>query len=240
MSELVLVIGGSRGVGLLIVRRLIARGYRVRVLARDPSAAKEQVGSEVEVVFGDLTKDQTLRSAIVGVDHVILTGGIPSGRMASAALVRATDYKGALDALTAAKASGFKGRFVYLNSIGVTRPSLAGQLLNLMKRNTLLWRRLVEEEIRKSGIDYTIIRVGFLNNAAGGRRAVRVSQDALPLAVWNRIARADVADVFVEALAHPQASRATFDIVWGRGEPREALCALLSRVKPDPQDAATI
>lgn len=233
MSGLVLVIGGTRGVGLLIVRRLIARGYRVRAMARNPADATREFGSAVEVVCGDLTKRQTLRPAITGVDHIILTAGVPSGRMAPETLVKATDYQGVLDTLGAAEAAGFKGRFVYLNSIGVTRPSIASRLLNLMKRNALVWRRLVEEDIRRSGIDYTIIRVGFLNDAAGGQRAVHVGQGALPLAPWNRIARTDVAEVFVEAMAHPQALRATFEIVWGKGERRDTLRALLAQLEPD-------
>lgn len=33
----VLVIGGTRGTGLLIANRLADRGYRVRALARDPA-----------------------------------------------------------------------------------------------------------------------------------------------------------------------------------------------------------
>jgi uncharacterized protein YbjT (DUF2867 family) len=231
-NDPVLVIGGTRGTGLLIARLLLQRGYRVRVLARDPIGAAPQLGPMVDVVAGDLTKADTLPPALRGASHIVFTAGVHSGRYAPERLVRATDYQGVLDTLAAARSAGFAGRFLYLNSIGVTTPSLAATLMNLLKRNTLVWRRRVEGEIRASGLDYTIIRVGFLTSGPGGQRAIEVGQGALPLAPHYRIARADVAEAFVGALRHPQASRTTFEIVSGKGR-REDWNALFSRLKPD-------
>jgi uncharacterized protein YbjT (DUF2867 family) len=234
MSPRVLVIGGTRGTGLLIVRRLQAKGDQVRVLARDPARARRQLGPDVEVVAGDLTRAETLVPAVRGTDHIVITAGVHSGRYAPEDLVRRTDYQGVVDTLAAARTCGFAGRFLYMNSIGIATPSLAATLLNLVKRNTLVWRRRVEHEIRGSGLDYTIIRVGFLVDRPAGRRQVVVGQDALPLAPRHRIPRADVADAFVAALRHPAASRATFEIVSGRGTPLEDWASLLDRLQPDP------
>lgn len=237
MSEVgksrVLVVGGTRGAGLLIARLLHQRGYQVRVLARNPAAAAAALGHSFEIFAGDLTKAETLPAAVADVDHIIFTAGAPSGRYASERVVRATDYQGVVATLVAARQAEFQGRFVYLNSIGIATPSLAGMLINLLKRNTFVWRRRVEDDIRASGLDYTIIRVGFLLNQPGGVHAVVVGQDALPLTPWNRIARADVAEAFVEAMTHPHASRTTFEIVWGKGARRESWNSLLDRLKPD-------
>jgi uncharacterized protein YbjT (DUF2867 family) len=237
MSEVgksrVLVIGGTRGAGLLIARLLHQRGYQVRVLARNPAAA--ELDLSFEVVAGDLTKAETLPAAVADVDHIIFTAGAPSGRYAPERTVKATDYQGVVDTIAAARQAGFQGRFVYLNSIGIGTSSLAGTLINLLKRNTLVWRRRVEDDIRASGLDYTIIRVGFLLNRPAGERAVVVGQDALPLAPRNRIARADVAEAFVEAMEHPHASRTTFEIVWGKGARQESWNSLFDRLKPDPR-----
>ena len=229
----VLVIGGTRGAGFLIAHLLHRRGYRVRVLARNPAAAAAELGRSFEVIAGDITKAETLLSAVGDVDHIIFTAGAPSGRYAPELVVKATDYQGVVDTIAAARQAGFRGRFVYLNSIGIGTPSLAGTLINLLKRNTLTWRRRVEDDIRASGLDYTISRVGFLLDRPGGEHAVVVGQDALPLAPRNRIARADVADAFVEAMEHPRASRATFEIVWGKGARQESWKCLLDRLKPD-------
>ena len=78
----VLVIGGTRGAGLLIARLLHQRGYQVRVLARNPAAAAAELGPSFEVVAGDLTKPETLPAAVADVDHIIFTAGAPSGRYA--------------------------------------------------------------------------------------------------------------------------------------------------------------
>jgi uncharacterized protein YbjT (DUF2867 family) len=214
--ERVLVIGGTRGTGLLIVKRLLEEGYGVRVLARSGGQAREKLSPSVEVVEGDITKPESLTATMEDVDHIIFTAGV-THRPAGEAVMKATNYDGMRNTLTAARAAGFEGRFLYMTTLGVTKSSLAGTILNLVKRNTMKWRRLAEGEIRKSGIDYAIIRAGVLTNDPGGQRAVEIGQKELPLAFGCKISRADVAEVFVQALKHPGTRRTTFDVVWGSG-----------------------
>jgi uncharacterized protein YbjT (DUF2867 family) len=230
----VLVVGGTRGTGLLIARLLLERGYQVRALARDVVHAGQALGSEVEVLAGDMTQPYTLFPAMEGVDHVIVTAGIRSGRFAGETSVKETDYQGVLNVMEAALDTGLRGRFMYMNSIGIRTPSWAATVLNLVKGNALVWRGRLESSIRASGVDYTIIRTGFLLNAAGGQRAVVVGQGALPLLWRYRIARADVADAFVEALKHPRAARASFEISWAEGPRREPWAAMYNRLRADP------
>lgn len=240
MGDRVLVIGGTRGTGLLATQLLLQRGYRVRVLARNPIDAAPRLGPNVEIVAGDITKPETLDPAVQDVDGIIFTAGVHSGRIAPESLVRDTDYRGVLNTLTVSREAGMRGRFLYMNSIGIATPSLAASLLNMLKRNTLVWRRRVEDDIRSSGLDYTIIRVGFLTRSAAGKRAVNVSQGALPLAPRHRIARADVAEAFVEAMQHPRASRATFEIVWGAGPRNTDWGTLLNGLQPDSAHLSTV
>ncbi|HYT71032.1 MAG TPA: SDR family oxidoreductase [Gemmatimonadales bacterium] len=231
-TERVFVVGGTRGTGLLIAHLLLRSGYPVRVLARDPSAAARRLGSAVDVVPGDVTKSDTLGSAVKDVSHLIFTAGVAVGP-AREKLIVATEYQGVLNTLAAARQAGFNGRFLYMTSIGVTRPSLSAAVLNLVKGNTLRWRKRVEDEIRTSGVNYTIIRAGFLLNSPGGKRAIEVSQQAHPLAPRYRIARADVAETFVQALNHANTARTTFEVVWGKGSHGEQWELLFSRLKPD-------
>ncbi len=228
----VLVIGATRGTGYQIASRLLQEGYRVRGLARNEAKAKRTLSSRVEVVVGDITKADTLPDAIKDVDHVIFTAGVTQ-RPAGERLITATEYEGVKNAITAARNTGFKGRFLYMTSIGVTKYSLAATLLNLIKRNTLKWRRFAEDEIRRSGLDYTIVRAGFLTNGPGGRRAIEVSQRVYPLALKYRISRADVAETFVQALKHPQTRRTTFEVVWGRARERKDWNVLFGELIPD-------
>ena len=232
MTARVLVIGGTRGTGLLISNRLVERGYRVRALARDPAGAKAKLDPAVEIVHGDITDPKTLAPAMQGVDHIIFTAGVRSGKLAREMIVRRTDHEGPLNTLAAARDAGFRGRFLYLTSIGINRSSWSTRLLNRIKGNTLRWRGQVEQAIRRSGFDYTIIRLGFLLNSPGGTRAIQVTQGDQPLTPRGRISRTDAAEGFVEALEHPRASRATFEMIWGKGS-RQSWRALLDGLKPD-------
>ena len=206
----------------------------MRVLARDPPGAAATLGPAIDVVGGDITRAATLAPAMAGVSHIVFTAGIRSGRPARETQIKATEYDGVIKTLAAARRAGFRGRFLYMTSSGVGTRSLAATLLNLYKGNTLVWRRRAEDEIRGSGFDYTIVRAGVLLNGPGGRHAIAVIQAALPLSPRYRIARADVAEAFVAALDHPRASRATFDVVWGKGSRREEWNDLLNRLRPDP------
>lgn len=221
----ILVIGGTRGTGCLIARRLRDQGSAVRILARDPAAAVERLGSSFEIVHGDITQPPTLPPAIAGTQHIVFTAGCRSGHPVGEREIKRTEFEGVSNTLAAASSDGFRGRFLYMTSSGVHSRSFWTIALNIYKGNTLAWRARAESLIRDSGLAYTIIRTGVLLNAVGGRHEIDVTQQELPLSPRHRIARADVASVFVAALTQPRAERATFEITWrkGAGPWREAL-----------------
>lgn len=229
----VLVVGATRGTGAIIAARLRQVGERVRVLARRPDRAAEALGEGFDIVAGDVTKPDTLPAAIAGVTHIVYTAGVQSWRLAQQPIVRLTEFGGTVNTLYAARDAGFTGRFLFMTSMGIKRSSLSARILNVFKGKTLEWRRRAEEEIRAVGFDYTIIRAGFLLNATPGRHAIAVTQGDLPLSPRYRIARADVAEAFVAALAHPRTSRTTFEVAWTHGQPTRDWKALLDRLTPD-------
>jgi len=232
----VLIIGGTRGTGLLIARVLHREGTRIRVLARNLARARRAFGPDVEVLSGDLARTETLGQAVAGVRDIIFTAGCRSGRPATEARIRTVEYEGVVRSLAAARATGFVGRFMYMTASGATRPSLLSTALNLYKGNTLHWRREAETAIRGSQIDYTIIRTGILRNQPGGQRPIHLTQAPLPLSFRYQIARADVAAVFAAALVEPLASRATFEVVWADSHhPSQPLSTLLKRLKSDAE-----
>jgi uncharacterized protein YbjT (DUF2867 family) len=233
VNQPILLIGGTRGTGFLIAQLLKERQRSIRVLARDAARAAATLGPGVEVVTGDVTKSETLPRAIEGASHIVFTAGCRSGHPAREALIKSTEYDGVLATLAAAKRAGFSGRFMYMTSSGVATRSLLATCLNLYKGNTLMWRRRAEDGIRGSGLDYTIIRTGMLQNGPGGRRAITLTQEALPLSIRYRIARRDVAEAFVAALDDPRASRATFEIVWARSGQPQPWSMLLRGLRSD-------
>src|SRR5205809_2550748 len=127
MNDRVLVIGATRGTGLLIANLLVQRGYRVRAVARNEGEAKRKLAAQVEVVAADVTKPDTVRVAVKDVDHIIFTAGVTK-RPAGEQIVIATEYDGVRNTLAAGEQAGLGGRFLYMTSIGVARSSLAATL----------------------------------------------------------------------------------------------------------------
>ena len=229
----VLVIGGSRGTGLLIAHLLLRAGNAVRVLARNPANARPGLDPAIEIVQGDLRKPDTLRNAMNGITDVIVSAGVRSGRPAREARIKATEYDGILNTLAAATGARLPGRIMYMTSSGAATGSFWAFALNLYKGNTLIWRHRAEDAIRASGLTYTIIRAGVLLNRPAGTHAIEVTQRALPLSPRFRIGRGDVAEAFVAALDHPRTACATFEVIWKRGVRQEPWAKLLDAVKPD-------
>jgi len=61
----ILVAGGTGGVGQRVVRRLVEQGYKVRALVRDIDKARSILGNNVELVVADITKPETLTSLVM-------------------------------------------------------------------------------------------------------------------------------------------------------------------------------
>ncbi len=235
----VLVIGATRGTGTLIAQRLLETGYLVRALAREPDRARAILGPRVEIVKGDVTRRETLAPAIRGARHIIDTAGV-TRRPASEKDIIAVEYEGVLNVLRAAEDVGFDGRFLYMTAIGVTRTSIEGIVMNLIKGRTFVWRRRAEEAIRASGIDYTIIRCARLTNEPAGLHALDISQRDYTMSLRYRISRGDAAETFVQALRHPITPRTTFDVVWSSRPGPTNWDALFGQLRPDASDRKTL
>ena len=79
------VIGCTRGTGLQIVRRLAARGARIRGIARDPVKARALLPAGVNLRAGDVTDPASLRRAGLGECRAIFLQSISPAASAGAA-----------------------------------------------------------------------------------------------------------------------------------------------------------
>ena len=75
----VVVLGGTGGMGFLVVAQLDRIGHQPRVRARDPDGARRTLPRRTEVLAGDLTKPATMTTAIRAVDAVVMIHGAPYG-----------------------------------------------------------------------------------------------------------------------------------------------------------------
>jgi uncharacterized protein YbjT (DUF2867 family) len=91
----VLVVGATGSIGHLVVQEAIKRGHAVRALVRDLSRAR-QLPDDVQRIVGDVTRPETLHSAIENVDSIVFTLGSDGAGKAGAENI---DYGGVRNVL---------------------------------------------------------------------------------------------------------------------------------------------
>ena len=148
---MILVTGGTGFIGQALVRQLAEAGHPVRVLIRaSPRSPNLPRGLPVEVAVSALNDGRGLRAAMVGVDTVYhLAGGEWRGAYAS---LMEIDIRGTQYVVEAAVDAGV-GRIFYVSHLGADRASA----YPVFKA-----KAVAEEYIRRSGIDYTILRTAIL------------------------------------------------------------------------------
>jgi len=206
---LVLVAGATGRTGQYITKHLKKEGYRVRAMSRRSVAeAEETYGTDYEWVQGDVRDMASLTAAMADADYVICTIG--STQSFGANSPEYVDYGGVKNLVDAASEAGVE-HFALISSMGVTQPD---HFLNKVRGNVLLWKYLGEEHLRRSGLDYSVIRPGGLSNFPGGISVIDLKQGDAPDA-QGLITREDVALVAVESLSNPGALKKTFEVVNG-------------------------
>jgi uncharacterized protein YbjT (DUF2867 family) len=142
---MILVAGGTGHLGTVLVARLAASGFGVRILSRDPSRARKSAGEGVEVVSGDVRVPASLPAALAGVDSVIsaVTGFGPGGSGP-----RRVDLEGNANLIEAAEAAGVKHFIlVSIHGAGSEHP------MELYRA-----KFASEKKLRESSLEWTIIR----------------------------------------------------------------------------------
>ena len=84
MSRLVAITGATGFLGRYIVRTFAERDWRVRILARQPTDHPQLAGLPLDVVLGDLSNPQALRTLVKGADVIVHAAGLIKARNAAA------------------------------------------------------------------------------------------------------------------------------------------------------------
>jgi uncharacterized protein YbjT (DUF2867 family) len=206
MADPIVVIGGTRGTGKLVVEALLRKGTPVRLLARNPQKARSLFADRVEHVTVDLASPgPDLDAGLRGASGLVFTAGVPPG-FASEAQVRAVDFGGVEATVAAARRVGFNGRLVYLTTMGVHQRSWLIGLLDVVKWNILHWRAAAEKALHESGLDSVVVRAGLLTDGPGGS-SLEVTRGDRAVSLRTRVSRADVAQVLLAALVAPVLAR---------------------------------
>ena len=147
----ILVTGGTGFIGQALVRHLADSGHRVRILLRASSRSPNLPrGLPVEVAVSGLNDERGLRAAMVGVDIVYHLAGA-EWRGAYASLME-IDIQGTQNVVAAAADARVK-RLFFVSHLGADRASAYP---------VLKAKAIAEEYIRRSGIDFTILRTAIV------------------------------------------------------------------------------
>ncbi|KAH9672366.1 hypothetical protein KPL70_017693 [Citrus sinensis] len=243
----VLVTGAGGRTGQIVYKKLKERSeqYAARGLVRTEES-KQKIGGADDLFIGDIRDSNSIIPAIQGIDALIILtsavpkmkpdfdpakGGRPEFYFEEGAYPEQVDWIGQKNQIDAAKAAGVK-QIVLVGSMGGT--NLNHPLNSLGNGNILVWKRKAEQYLADSGIPYTIIRAGGLQDKEGGIRELLVGKDDELLQTETRtIARADVAEVCIQALQFEEAKFKAFDLASkpeGTGTPTKDFKALFSQI----------
>jgi uncharacterized protein YbjT (DUF2867 family) len=201
------VSGASGKTGWRVVQEALGRGHRVTALVRPGSELPEGLEGAV-VVRLNLADAPALEQALRGCDAlVIATGARPSIDLAAPLKV---DAFGVRQQIRACQAVGVQ-RVVLVSSLCA---GLWLHPLNLFGL-ILVWKRLGEQWLAQSGLDWTVIRPGGLKEAEDTLEAQQVIYSAADQQQEGSIPRRLVARVCLEALETPASSGRIVEITSG-------------------------
>lgn len=231
--ESVFVAGAAGNTGKRVVKELLSKGFKVRAGVRDVSKAKDVLptNSNIELVVADVTDSpERLASAIGSVDAVICATGFRPSLFDPLASWK-VDNLGTVNLVDACKKNGVS-RFVLVSSL-LTNGAAVGQVLNPayvflnIVGLTLIAKLQAEQYIRRSGINYTIVRPGGLRNEPPSGNVVLQREDTL---FEGSISRDYVAQVAVEALQLQEASFKVVEVVARPDAPKKTFQELFASV----------
>lgn len=195
------VSGASGKTGWRVVQEALRQGHTVRALVRPASELPEGLQG-AELMRLDLGHSAALQQALQGCDSlVIATGARPSVDLSGPLQV---DAIGVRSQIRACQAVGLK-RVVLVSSLCAGRWIHPLNLFGLI----LVWKRVGERWLERSGLDWTVIRPGGLNEREEGldpgQEREGVVFSAADQQDSSSIPRRLVARVCLEALADPGA-----------------------------------
>ena len=200
--------GGTGFVGGHVCRALLARGHSIRLLVHKRSAGNEPGLEQFE---GDATLLPSFAAAASGFDASINLIGIIRECPARGVTFERLHVEATRNLISAARSSGVR-RYLQMSALGTRAGATTGYFRSKFR---------AEEEVRGSGLDYTIFRPSiiygpkddFVNKLAGLLRGL----PAMPVIgdgeyQMQPISADDVARCFVAALEKPETIGKTFEL----------------------------
>jgi uncharacterized protein YbjT (DUF2867 family) len=218
----ILIVGGTRGTGLEIVKLLLERGEDITVTVRKTSNVDALNALGVKQVVADALVVEQVQRAIPQGEYrtVISTLGtsasdLPTRQNPLTSLIsgqvkmdpnKRPDFIGNRNVIDAARAAGVE-RFIFVTVIGTGESHAAVPLPARRGHNEVLpLKQQAEEYLRASNMKHTIIRPGGLSSGVS-TGAAKLTEDPIS---FSYISRIDTAKLVVAALGDPQTIDKTY------------------------------
>lgn len=209
------VSGASGKTGWRVVQEALRQGLAVRALVRPDSQLPPGLEG-AEVVRLKLGDTEALHRALEGCDAlVIATGARPSVDLSGPLQV---DALGVRQQIAACKAVGLE-RVVLVSALCAGRWRHPLNLFGLI----LVWKRVGERWLEQSGLRWTVIRPGGLNEREEGLEREGVVFSGADQQESDSIPRRLVARVCLEALHSPAAEGRIIEITSSPQQPPQPL-----------------
>ena len=193
MAANVMLFGGTRGVGLEIAKILVNQGDTVTAFVRPTSDRSGLEPLGVTFAVGDALDAASVQAGFSAqtFDSVVTSLGAARGEGT------AVDDVGTKNLVDAAKAAGVS-RFVMVSAVGVgnSKGAIPPNVYQILEPG-LVAKNIGEEYIRNSGLAYTIVRPGGLDNGPATNTFALIED---PTGPFERVDRAEVARLTVKAL----------------------------------------
>jgi len=197
-----LVIGGTGTLGRQVVLQALTKGYQVRCLVRNFRKASFLKEWGAELVYGDLTKPETIPPCLKGITAIIDASTSRANELES---LKKVDWEGKLSLIEAAKVANIQ-RFVFFSAQNVEQ----FENIPLMKV-----KNGIEIKLKESSIPYTIFRLSGFYQGLIEQYAIPILEN-LPIWVTNEnryisyMDTQDIAKFCLRSLQIPQTKNQTF------------------------------
>jgi uncharacterized protein YbjT (DUF2867 family) len=204
-----LIIGGTGTLGRQIVLQALTKGYQVRCLVRNFRKASFLKEWGAELVYGDLTRPETIPPCLKGITAVI---DASTSRAAELDSLKKVDWEGKLCLIEAAKIANIQ-RFIFFSAQNVEQ----FENIPLMKV-----KNGIEIKLKESGIPYTIFRLTGFYQGLIEQYAIPILEN-LPIWVTNEntyisyMDTQDIAKFCLRSLQIPQAKDQIFFLSGSKG-----------------------
>lgn len=200
---MIVYVGATGRLGRAAVRELAGRGRQVRCLVRPGSDASGLPATGVDILRGDLSDPASVRQALAGADTVISSFATDIAKERRVAALWAHDYEGNLALIRGAREAGVR-KFIFISYWGLAK-------FGDFEHGKI--KKMVEDLLTVSGLDYTVLRVTTLATDMSellGRTLQRRGRTPLlmkPQEKIRPILLEDLARCMADAVDNPRASR---------------------------------